>query len=443
MDYTKKIVYQSNYWYNDGLRKAQIRDMSGAIASLRRSLQFNRENIAARNLLGLVYYGIGEVPEALVEWIISKNLRSRDNIADYYIQTVQSAVKELDAINLAIKKYNQSLAYCLQNGEDLAVIQLKQVIAVHPSFLKAYQLLALIYLHTEQYPRARQMLREARKLDSTNELTLKYMHELTMRRGRRRRTAKKKTETVEYSLGNETIIQPKHSRLKQMAGHLAIANLFIGAAIGAALIWFLVAPAVNQYKSDKMNDQMRDYSDQIKSLEAQVSAQSRTLENYRTSGEQVDADAQAAQTAKDSYEKVMEASGLYDAGGSQDSEIAELLLGADRNSLGESGKALYDQLSQAVYPGACESNFTKGEQAIEAADYQTAVDALYRVVRMEEGYNEGQALLYLAQAYKGNGDNENALKYFQKVIDGYADSVYAEEAQSAMDEISQAEATEE
>ena len=43
MDYRKKIVYHSNYWYNDGLRKAQIRDMSGAIASLRRRLQFNRE----------------------------------------------------------------------------------------------------------------------------------------------------------------------------------------------------------------------------------------------------------------------------------------------------------------------------------------------------------------------------------------------------------------
>lgn len=82
----EKIVYQSNYWYNDGLRKAKIRDMSGAIMSLRKSLQFNRENIAARNLLGLVYYGIGEVPEALVEWIISKNLKSRDNIADYYIK---------------------------------------------------------------------------------------------------------------------------------------------------------------------------------------------------------------------------------------------------------------------------------------------------------------------------------------------------------------------
>ena len=78
MDYTKKIMYQSNSWYNDGLRKAQVRDMSGAIVSLQQSLQYNRENIAARNLLGLVYYGIGEVSEALVEWIISKNLKPKD-----------------------------------------------------------------------------------------------------------------------------------------------------------------------------------------------------------------------------------------------------------------------------------------------------------------------------------------------------------------------------
>lgn len=44
MDYTKKIMYQSNSWYNDGLRKAQVRDMSGAIVSLQQSLQYNSEN---------------------------------------------------------------------------------------------------------------------------------------------------------------------------------------------------------------------------------------------------------------------------------------------------------------------------------------------------------------------------------------------------------------
>lgn len=61
MDYTVKLAYQSNYWYNDGLAKAQVRDMSGAITSLKKSLQYNRSNLAARNLLGLVYYGRGDV----------------------------------------------------------------------------------------------------------------------------------------------------------------------------------------------------------------------------------------------------------------------------------------------------------------------------------------------------------------------------------------------
>ena len=439
MDYTKKIVYQSNYWYNDGLRKAQIRDMSGAIVSLRRSLQFNRENIAARNLLGLVYYGIGEVPEALVEWIISKNLRTHNNIADYYINTVQASAKELETINLAIKKYNQCLAYCQQNGEDLAIIQLKQVVASHPSFLKAHQLLALLYLHTGQYTRARQMIRQARKLDTGNEITLKYMHELTHQRGKqRRRSEKKKEDAVEYSLGNETIIQPKHSRVKEMASHLAVANVFIGAAIGAAIIWFLVAPAVNQSQNNRMNDQMREYSDQIKTLEAQVSAQTRTLDNYRASGEEVEADTNQAQTTRDSYENLMTVVEQYNSGEYSYTTMADSLIGIDRDSLGESGKSRYDELTDAIYPSACETNFATGTEALSAGNYQGAVDALYKVVRMNAGYNDGQALFNQAQAYMGNGDNDNAITYFQRVVDDYGDSEYAEEAQTNLDTLSAA-----
>ena len=63
MNYSERFFRQSDYWYNDGLSKANIHDLSGAIASLKRSLQYNRSNIQARNLLGLVYYGQGEVAE--------------------------------------------------------------------------------------------------------------------------------------------------------------------------------------------------------------------------------------------------------------------------------------------------------------------------------------------------------------------------------------------
>ena len=35
MEYTQKLSYQSMHWYNDGLKKAKIRDLSGAVTSLK------------------------------------------------------------------------------------------------------------------------------------------------------------------------------------------------------------------------------------------------------------------------------------------------------------------------------------------------------------------------------------------------------------------------
>ncbi len=49
----------SNAYYNDALEKAAVRDLSGAIESLRTSLRFYKMNIDARNLLGLVYFRDG------------------------------------------------------------------------------------------------------------------------------------------------------------------------------------------------------------------------------------------------------------------------------------------------------------------------------------------------------------------------------------------------
>ena len=86
----KKIIYNSNRCYNDGLEKATVRDLTGAITSLRQSLKFDKTNIEARNLLGLVYFEMGEVVAALSEWVISKNLRPNKNIADDYIDMIQA-----------------------------------------------------------------------------------------------------------------------------------------------------------------------------------------------------------------------------------------------------------------------------------------------------------------------------------------------------------------
>ena len=56
----KRIVRLSNRYYNEGLEKARVRDLTGAAASLKLSLKCNKNNVQARNLLGLVFFETGE-----------------------------------------------------------------------------------------------------------------------------------------------------------------------------------------------------------------------------------------------------------------------------------------------------------------------------------------------------------------------------------------------
>ena len=114
----KKIVMASNEYYNDALTRAGVRDLSGAVESLKKSLKFYKLNIDARNLLGLVYFEMGEVVEALTEWVISKNYQPSDNIASRYLDEIQNNRSRLETINQTIKKYNQALLYCRQNSRD-------------------------------------------------------------------------------------------------------------------------------------------------------------------------------------------------------------------------------------------------------------------------------------------------------------------------------------
>ena len=47
----KKAEHLSNLYYNQGLEKAEIRDLSGSIDLLLRSLKFNKLNIQARSTM--------------------------------------------------------------------------------------------------------------------------------------------------------------------------------------------------------------------------------------------------------------------------------------------------------------------------------------------------------------------------------------------------------
>ena len=117
----KKAVMASNAYYNLGLSKAKVRDLSGAVESLKMSITINKKNIDARNLLGLVYCEMGDVVEALSEWVISKNIQPDNNCAEDYITDIQSNQNKFELVTSTIKKYNLSLRYAkYRYGTDSA-----------------------------------------------------------------------------------------------------------------------------------------------------------------------------------------------------------------------------------------------------------------------------------------------------------------------------------
>ena len=243
----KKIMYVSNRFYNEGLEKASVRDLSGAIVSLRQSLKFNKNHVEARNLLGLVYFEMGEVVAAMSEWVISKNLRPEKNIADDYINMLQSNATRLDSINQTIKKYNQAYTYCIQDSKDLAIIQLKKVLSLNPRFVRAHLLLALLYMDSEQWERAQRELKKCMDIDRNNTQTLRYMKEvdkmLVPEEGIKQPLKRKRDDAVRYQSDNEIIIQPMGMKESKSATVSTLINVGIGLVIGLAVCYFLVVPA--------------------------------------------------------------------------------------------------------------------------------------------------------------------------------------------------------
>ena len=174
----KRIIYASNQHYNEGLSKAKVRDLSGAVTSLQMSLKYNKRNTKARNLLGLVYFQMGETVEALSEWVISVHFQGKNNVAKNYIKKVQENQGQLQVINSTIQNYNLALQYLDEGNSDLAIIELKKVVNLNPNYIRAYQLLGLLYIQRKQYSAAKKILSRALKLDRNNLTTVRYMNEL-------------------------------------------------------------------------------------------------------------------------------------------------------------------------------------------------------------------------------------------------------------------------
>ena len=387
----KKVEYLSKLYYNQGLEKASIRDLSGAVNCLKQSLTFNKRKIQARNLLGLVYFETGEVVAALSEWVISKNLQPTRNIANEYINRLQANSNKLDAINETIRKYNNALALCRDGHEDMAAIQLRKILTQNSKLIKGYHLLALIYMKNHDWGKARRILRKAARIDKTNTTTLRFLREVDERTGVTTRLDQQKKglfgKKAKESYGDEVARNAavQSAAYKENSRISLFVTLMVGVAAGAAAFWLLAVPAIKQGIYREANQQIVQYSESLASQGAELTRVQGQAKESGDVAEEVTLQLDSEQKKSTSYQALLNAyvaykQNEYDAAALEIQKVYE-------DQIGDDVKGIYNTICSETGVSGIKSDGTSdgstdssdsGDGSSDGTDYQTD----------ESGYDE-------------------------------------------------------
>lgn len=435
----KRIIRASNYHYNQGLSKAKLRDLSGAITSLQMSLKYNKRNMNARNLLGLVYFQMGETVSALSEWIISVHFHNQGNIARNYIKKVQNNPGQLQVINNTIQNYNLALRYLEEGNGDLAIIELKKVVNLNPNYIRAYQLLGLLYIQHEQYSAARKILSRALKLDRNNITTVRYMNELAGYAHSKRKNKdieREKASYVQIKDPNPIVIERTADSYTDFnTSTLSFVNILIGIIIGAAVVGLLAIPAIQKTKAAEYNQAVVEYSSQISERNKEIT----TLQN------QID----ALTDENDSLKNNMDTTGSQADSGQNEELLIQavksyldndfvtsgtVLADVDKSLLsGQDAQAVYDFILSKTRDTVVNQLYAEAYQYYDDRDYMNAVTMFRKVLNLNT--DSVESWYYMGRAYQYLTDFEQARNCYNTIINNYGTSEYVDDAQSYLSQI--------
>ena len=432
----RHIMCMSNMLYNDGLAKANVRDISGAIVSLNESLKYNKKNIDARNLLGLCYFERGEVVPALSEWIISKNYESKKNIADEYINFLQSNPSRLDTINQTIKKFNQALNYCYQNSQDLAMVQLKKVLSINENLISGYQLLALLYIEMKDYEKAMRTLIRAIRIDRNDTTTQRYIKEINdliaqqNENGGGDGTMMVPQEIITYQNGNDTIIQPVG--VKEKRGFSSIINVVIGLVIGIAISWYLILPGKISIATKENDEKFMAVSEELtaeKASHQESIKQAETLESEKNDLQRQVDELKGTNGVVTDNDRLLRAAQMYieDEGRSKDAMDELDAISPDYISdASQSYRDLYEKLKETASGSALSEYINSAKEALKTKDYKTAIENYSKVCELAP--DNSDYLMDLAYAYRESGDNAKAEEIYRRVMSEFSETQNAIDA---------------
>ena len=431
MDYQRKNAQIANSFYNLGLEKARMRDLSGAAHSLKDSLHFNKYQTDARNLLGLIYYESGEVADALVQWVISLNLQPENNLADHYLDEIQRKPGQLEIESQNVKTFNQALWHAQNGSDDLAILQLARVVEARPHFVKAHLLLALLYMRREDYTKAGRSLYKILQIDKSNSKALYYMSIVKQNTGRAEAEKKRMIKAFSHKqMEDDDIILPP--TYKENTGLSIVIHILMGLVMGVVAAYFLIFSTRISDLNRVHNEELISYSQQLNNANQQISDLQTQNEDIQARADSVQAQLDELQSGNTSliaqYKSLIGVLQSYRAGDLVTAAVA--FAQADFSLItDEEVRAVVNDVQADMTANVYQTLITTGVEQWNVGNTDRAMECFQASLTLVP--ENPEAMYYVGRLYQDAGDTANANAMFDQVVGNFPDSEYASRAQSA------------
>ena len=405
----------SIYLYNKGLNEYNNGYVLDSITTLEKSLHFYKNNIVARNLLGIIYYQIGEVALALKQWVISSNIKKEENPASKYLEEMNKEKSIMDKKNEAVKIYNEALSYAKQGNDDIAVIRLQKAISLSPEFLRAYLLLMLCYYKDDETKeKAKHYLEKARQIDKKSTLIKYYVKEITNEvQGKENESKSNKVKKDIYDLED-------NSKSYIKVGTLKISKVCLSSIV-TAIVTLLFAfyfngfdkIAQNNFKLSELN---KKYKEEVEITNEEIERLKQELESYKV-------EENKAQGESD-MNKAIDRYNEKDYKGA-----LELIENINIDLLSEELKNTYNSLHPNLMKEVARELYNDGKEKFEDENYDEAYDLLQKSLECasQESFSV-ETMYYIARIYEKKEDNKSAIEMYTRIINEFPNTHTAEQA---------------
>ena len=421
----KKLYKISNRCYNEGLEKAKVRDLSGAVVSLQNSLKINKRNTDARNLLGLIYSEMGEIVDALSEWVISNHLQPENNLATGYLSYFQNNPTRAEQV---VKKYNTSLKLAKAGSYDLAVIQLKKLISLNSKHIKGLQLLGLLNIKSGNLPQAKKYLKMMLKVDAMNPAAMLYLKEI-----QGKDAGEDKTEDVDADrlvLNARESFAPTSAYRENKHGILPWINLLLGIVLGMAFFMVAIVPGIRAKSVENkkaeivsLNETLAKTNAEFDSMTSENAELKKKVETLETKNKQLSETVKKPENNE--YGALAEAAAYYTM--EDNAKAAEALLKVDKTTLKDKNLLnLYNQLSAKVFEEQSAKLFQEGYNTYNRGKYEDALKIFETSLKMNTANVD--SVYFTGRCYDRLSDKEKAVEWYNKVINEFGNTQRAVEA---------------